>query len=115
MHWYYNTHNDLLWNPLVHSQDDLQKGYTYVGAAYNDKKTGIQYRDDGTVLCPNESSGIARMELQQEVSQSSKNIHGKEQSACLLDDKNGSMLVFPDATHVILVCIILVETCSELV
>ena len=94
--WYYNTNNVLLWNPLVHSQKDLQDGYKYVGTTYNDKKNGIQYRDDGTVLCPNESSGIARMKLQQEVSQSSKNIHGKEQSACLLDDKNGSMLVFPD-------------------
>ena len=94
--WYYNTNNVLLWNPLVHSQKDLQDGYKYVGTTYNDKKNGIQYRDDGTVLCSNESSGIARMKLQQEVSQSSKNIHGKEQSACLLDDKNGSMLVFPD-------------------
>ncbi len=94
--WYFNTNNTLLWNPRVHSQEDLQEGFKYVGVTYNDKKNGIQYRDDGTVMCPNETSGIARMKLQQEVSQSSKNKHGKEQSACLLDDKNGSMLVFPD-------------------
>ena len=94
--WYTNNNGTLLWNPQVHSQNDLQKGYTYVGTTYNDQKNNIQYREDGTILCPNEKSGIDRMTVQQKVSISDKNRFGKEQSACLLDDEKGSMIVFPD-------------------
>ena len=94
MDWYQTSKGNYYWNPMVHSQEDLQEGYTYIGESYYDKSTNMAYRSDGTVLCPDEASGLTRMQLQNEYSKNSKDKYGKEQFAVVLE--NGSMLVMPD-------------------
>ena len=66
MDWYRIENGTLIWNPNVHSQDDIGKkdadrGYKYVGETYYDKKTGTSYRKDGTVLYSNEKLAYQRM------------------------------------------------------
>lgn len=73
----------------------MQEGYRYVGTTYNDKKNGIDYRKDGTIMFTHEADAYKRMEyMAREYTVSSKYPTGKEQSSYLLS--NGKVLMMPD-------------------
>ncbi len=90
--WFETNHGNLRWQPNVHSQRDLQKGYKYIGESL--KRKNATYRDDGTIMFTNESQAYKRMAYQEKVSKTAKNPRGKEQMAFILN--NGSVLVMPD-------------------
>jgi len=102
--WYSTGNGTLIWNPLVHSQDDIgkkdaDKGYKYVGETYYDKETDTSYRKDGTVLYSNESLAYQRMWYLADVHWRSKKYpSGKEEMAYLLSD--GKVLIMADNWNV---------------
>ena len=90
--WFETNQGYLRWQPNVHSRNDLQKGFKYIGKSL--KRNNATYRDDGTIMFPNESQAYIRMIHQERMSKTSKNPRGKEQMAFILN--NGSVLVMPD-------------------
>lgn len=90
--WFKTEGGYLCWQPDVHSQDDLQEGYNYIGESL--EADGVLYRDDGTIIFPQECQAYERILYQ--LNRSRSNIHplGKEQMAFILDD--GSVMVMPD-------------------
>ena len=90
--WFKTEGGNLCWQPDVHSQDDLQEGYNYIGESL--EADGVLYRDDGTIIFPQECQAYERILYQ--LNRSRSNIHplGKEQMAFILDD--GSVMVMPD-------------------
>ena len=90
--WFETNQGYLRWQPNVHSQNDLQKGFKYIGKSL--KRNNATYRDDGTIMFTNESQAYIRMIHQERMSKTSKNPRGKEQMAFILN--NGSVLVMPD-------------------
>jgi RHS repeat-associated protein len=90
--WFETEGGNLCWQPDVHSQEDLQEGYKYVGESLI--KDGVIYRNDGIIMFPYEFQAYKRMLYQLEHSKSWKHPLGKEQMAFILD--NGSVLVMPD-------------------
>lgn len=93
--WYKTNENWLIWNPMVHSQRDLQDGYTYVGKSYYDHMNNVSYRDDGTILFSNETMAYKRIWYMADTHWRSKKYpEGKEESAFLLE--NRKVLVMPD-------------------
>lgn len=61
MDWYKDKDGTIQYNPDVHSQDDLGEGQTYLWEAKNDKKSGVNYRNDGSILYSNETAAYKRM------------------------------------------------------
>ena len=102
--WYRTGNGTLIWNPEVHSQDDIGKkdadrGYKYVGETYYDKETRTSYRKDGTVLYSNEELAYQRMWYLADVHwRSNKYPAGKEEMAYLLSD--GKVLIMADNWNV---------------
>lgn len=90
--WFETDQGFLHWQPNVHSQSDLQEGYNYIGESII--RDNVTYRDDGTIMFPNESQAYKRMAYQEKRSKTPKKPRGKEQMAFILD--NGSVLVMPD-------------------
>ncbi len=90
--WFETEGGNLCWQPDVHSQKDLQKGYKYVGESFI--RDGVIYREDGIIMPPHEYLAYKRMLYQLRRSESWKHPLGKEQMAFILDD--GSVLVMPD-------------------
>ena len=90
--WFETEQGNLRWQPNVHSQSDLQEGYKYIGESL--ERNNATYRDDGTIMFPNESQAYERMAYQGRSSKSPNNPSGKEQMAFILN--NGSVLVMPD-------------------
>ena len=98
--WYRTENGTLIWNPKVHSQNDIGKkdadrGYKYVGETYYDKETDTSYRKDGTILYSNEELAYQRMWYLADVHWRSKKYPaGKEEMAYLLS--NGKVLIMAD-------------------
>jgi RHS repeat-associated protein len=63
--WYWDKDKTRQYDPEITSQDQLQKGQTYIGAtdAVKDKKGNVteDYRADGSIMFSNESKGYARI------------------------------------------------------
>ena len=63
--WYWDKDKTRQYDPDITSQDQLQKGQTYIGATdqVKDKKGNVteDYRGDGSIMYSNESSGYARI------------------------------------------------------
>ena len=102
--WYSTENGTLIWNPNVHSQNDIGKkdadrGYKYVGETYYEKGTGTSYRKDGTVLYSKEELAYQRMWYLADVHWRSKKYPaGKEEMAYLLSD--GKVLIMADNWNV---------------
>jgi RHS repeat-associated protein len=65
MDWYTDKDGTYQYHPDIKSQDDLQKGQTYVGGTYQKKDDNgnviENYREDGSIMFSNESSGYKRL------------------------------------------------------
>ena len=65
MDWYWDQDKTRQYNPDITSQDQLQKGQTYIGTtdAVKDKNGNVieDYRNDGSIMYTNETSGYRRM------------------------------------------------------
>ena len=63
--WFTDKDGTYQFDPNIKSQENLQKGQTYVGATYQvkDENGNVteDYRDDGSIMFSNESNGYARM------------------------------------------------------
>ena len=90
--WYITNQGNYRWQPNVLSQSDLQNGYKYIGPSI--KIGNVDYRDDGTILYPDESSAYKRMRYQERITKTNNNPRGKEQMAFILEDSR--VLVMPD-------------------
>jgi hypothetical protein len=79
----------------VHSQDDLSKGQTYLWVAKNDKKAGVDYRNDGSIIYNNETVAYNRIWKQADTHYRTKDSRGgREVTGFILS--NGKVLVLPD-------------------
>ena len=98
--WYITGSGNIVYNPSVHSQEDIgskdqERGYKYLGESWTDKEKGIQYRRDGSILFSNEKDAYNRMwYFANKHWRSKKYPAGKENSAFILSD--GRVLVLPD-------------------
>ena len=94
------TEAGIYYNPKVHSQRDIskhdsQRGLRYIGETYQDKKRGISYRDDGSILFRNETDAYNHMwNNADNLWRTPKNKNGREVGGFILD--NGNVLVLPD-------------------
>ena len=94
------TEAGIYYNPKVHSQRDISKhdsqwGLRYIGETYQDKKRGISYRDDGSILFRNETDAYNHMwNNADNLWRTPKNKNGREVGGFILD--NGNVLVLPD-------------------
>jgi len=90
MDWYWDKDKTRQYDPNITSQDQLQKGQTYIGAtdAVKDKNGNVieNYRKDGSIMFTNETSAYNRMWSQ-------ANKVNREQFA-VIGDKN--VLVLPE-------------------
>ena len=95
MDWYKDKDGTIQYNPDVHSQDDLGEGQTYLWEAKNDKKSGVNYRNDGSILYSNETAAYKRMWSQANQHYRTKDSKsGREVTGFILSD--GKVLVLPD-------------------
>ncbi len=93
--WYQDTDKTYQYSPEVHSQKDLKEGQTYLWKSKNDKKAGINYRKDGSILYNNETDAYNRMWDQADQHyRTKKSKGGREVGAFILSD--GKVLVLPD-------------------
>lgn len=98
--WYITGSGNIVYNPSVHSQEDIgskdqERGYKYLGESWTDEEKGIQYRRDGSILFSNEKDAYNRMwYFANKHWRSKKYPAGKENSAFILSD--GRVLVLPD-------------------
>ena len=90
--WFETDYGEIRWQPDVFSQDDLQKGYTYIGKSFI--KDNVIYRDDGAIMFPLEYLAYLKMLDRLKHSKSKKHPLGKEQESFVLED--GSVMVMPD-------------------
>ena len=93
--WYQDEDGTIQYKPSVHSQNDLKGGQIYKFKSYNDKKRGINYRNDGSILYKNETDAYIRMWNQADIHYRKLGEKGgREVGGFILD--NGSVLVLPD-------------------
>ena len=93
--WFRDEDGSIQYNPDVCSQDDLGKGQVYLWETYNDKKAGINYRNDGSILFNNETAAYIRMWSQADKHYRTKDSKGgREVGGFILSD--GKVLVLPD-------------------
>lgn len=90
--WFETDYGEIRWQPDVSSQDDLQKGYTYIGKSFI--KDNVIYRDDGAIMFPLEYLAYLKMLDRLKHSKSKKHPLGKEQESFVLED--GSVMLMPD-------------------
>ena len=90
--WFETNYGEIRWQPDVFSQDDLQKGYTYIGKSFI--KDNVIYRDDGAIMFPLEYLAYLKMLDRLKHSKSKKDPLGKEQESFVLED--GSVMLMPD-------------------
>ena len=95
MDWYKDKDGSIQYNSGVHSQDDLSKGQTYLWVAKNDKKAGVDYRNDGSIIYNNETVAYNRIWKQADTHYRTKDSKGgREVTGFILS--NGKVLVLPD-------------------
>ena len=94
------TKEGIYFNPRVHSQNDISKhdtrrGFKYLGESFQNKKKGISYRNDGSILFKNETDAYKHMwNNANKLWRTYKNKNGREVGGFILD--NGNVLVLPD-------------------
>jgi hypothetical protein len=60
--WYKNNNNSIVFNPKVHSQNDIEKTQKYLGPTYHENLNGeVDYRKDGSIMFSNEKDAYKRM------------------------------------------------------
>ena len=94
MDWYKDKDGTYQFRPEVHSQQDLDKGQTYLWKSNNISSKGINYRSDGSILYNNETVAYNRMWNQADKHYRQKNKGGREVGGFILS--NGKVLVLPD-------------------
>lgn len=95
MDWYKDKDGTIQFNPDVHSQDNLEEGQTYLWNTKNDKKAGVNYRNDGSILYNDETKAYKRMWSQADQHFRTKDSKGgREVGGFILSD--GKVLVLPD-------------------
>jgi len=92
MDWYWDKDKTRQYDPNITSQDQLQKGQTYIGTTdqVKDKSGNVieNYRADGSIMFSNEASGYARV-----WNNSQRNNTVKEEMGIITDK---GVLVVPD-------------------
>ena len=95
MDWYKDKDGTYQFRPEVHSQQDLDKGQTYLWKSNNMSSKGINYRSDGSILYNNETVAYNRMWNQADRHYRTKDEpRGREIGAFIIS--NGQILVLPD-------------------
>ena len=93
--WYKDTDGTMQYSPYVTIKTNLSRGQQYIGQSFYDRKRGINYRADGSILYSNETMAYNRMWNQADKHfRTKKEPYGREEAAFILSDK--SVLVLPD-------------------
>ena len=96
--WYQDEDGTIQYGPRIHSQNDLKNGQLSKFKEFYNKKQGIYYRIDGSILYENETAAYNRMWNQANVHyRKIEETGGREVGGYILS--NGNVLVMPDYSN----------------